>query len=175
MVYARNSLDASPSAQLNSVASALVGDFQQEDIDFLFNQPYTVSVPSFNVIVVHAGLVPGVPLHSQRPIDMNTMRGVVLGSDGSYTGTPSKAVGPWAASWPGPQHVYFGHNASRGLQRHPFATGLDTGCVFGRELTGVMINSPSQQPVLYSVPAKQVYAVSKVHPQKSCMLEGKKH
>jgi len=136
-----------------------VKNFQSEDIDFLFNQPYTVTVPSYNATVVHAGLVPGASLDCQRPIDMTTMRGIVKDSDGGYVGTQSKTVGPWAACWPGPQHIYFGHNASRGLQRHPFATGLDTGCVYGRELTGVMISAPSEQPVLYSVPAKQVYSV----------------
>ena len=34
---------------------------------------------------------------------------------------------PWASSWTGPQTVYFGHDAARGLQRHPNALGVDTG------------------------------------------------
>jgi len=133
--------------------------FQPADIDFLISQPYTISIPSHNIIVVHAGIVPGVSLDCQLPYDMTTMRGVVQDSDGRYTGTPAKDTGPWAASWPGPQHVYFGHNAAGGLQRHLFATGLDTGCVYGRHLTGALFSSPTQQPVLYSVPAKQVYSV----------------
>jgi len=162
VIYERNRFDADPADEQKDIPYMWVKDFQQEDIEFLFNQPYTISVPSHSVIVVHAGLVPGVSLDCQQPINMVTMRGVVRGSDGSYTGTKSKAVGPWAASWPGPQHVYFGHNASRGLQQHPFATGLDTGCVYGRELTAAMISSPNQQPVLYSVPAKQVYSVPNI-------------
>jgi len=134
-----------------------VKKFQQEDYDFLFSQPYTVTIPSYNVVVVHAGIVPGVSLEQQLPNDMIRMRGVIRNSDGSYSGTDAKDVVPWAACWPGPQHVYFGHNASRGLQQHPFATGLDTGCVYGRSLTGALISSPNQKPILYTVQAKEVY------------------
>jgi len=155
MLYERTNCDSDASDEEYSWVRA----FQPADIEFLTSQPYTISIPSHNIIVVHAGIVPGVSLECQWPYDMTTMRGVVKDSDGNYTATVAKDAGSWAGWWFGPQHVYFGHNASRGLQRHLFAMCLDTGCVYGGHLTGASINSPNQQPVLYCIPAKQVYKV----------------
>ena len=40
----------------------------------------------------------------------------------------------------GPQRVVFGHDARRGLQRYDgdWAIGLDTGAVYGKQLTGLI-------------------------------------
>jgi len=112
--------------------------------------PLTLPLPQFDTLVVHAGVVPGVPLQEQRAVDLMCMR--TLRPDG----TASKRLSDgelWGAHWPGPTHVCFGHDAITGLQQHPHALGLDTGCVYGRALTAWLL--PQRQ--LCSVPARATY------------------
>ena len=101
-------------------------------------------------VVVHAGAVPGVPFEKQTREHLTTMRSI------DHDGNPTKRIEgrPWAAVWPGPERIIFGHDAIRGLQRHRFATGLDTGCVYGRRLTAVLL--PERR--LVSVEARRAYA-----------------
>jgi Calcineurin-like phosphoesterase len=101
-------------------------------------------------LVVHGGLVPGVPLEQQTRDHLLNLRSITA------EGQPTKRIdgAPWASLWRGPEHVVFGHDAVRGLQQHPFATGLDTGCVYGRELTALVL--PAGE--LISVPALRGYA-----------------
>ncbi len=121
-----------------------------EDVAWLAAQPFYVVIPEHNTWVVHGGLVPGRPLDEQEPVHLTTMRSLLP------DGRPSKYVHegvPWGSLWPGPELVVFGHDAIRGLQRHPFAIGLDTGCVYGGELTALIL--PERE--IISVPARRVY------------------
>jgi hypothetical protein len=55
----------------------------EEDVEYVRSLPYTISLPLHNSVVVHAGLVPGVPLKQQNPNDMVTMRTLQPRLDGS--------------------------------------------------------------------------------------------
>ena len=85
--------------------------------------------------VIHAGAVPGVPLEEQAREHLLTLRSF------SNEGEPSKKSKgiPWASRWRGPERLVFGHDAVRGLQEYAYATGLDTGCVYGGELTALVL------------------------------------
>lgn len=118
---------------------------------FLDSLPYFIRVLVHNTIIVHAGLVPGIALENQESHILLNIRSIR--PDG--TGSDNKWDGPlWGSLWQGPERVIFGHHASRGLQQHPYAIGLDTGCVYGGSLTACIL--PECQ--LVSVPAKRAYS-----------------
>ena len=130
--------------------AAVARSLGSEDWQYLVALPLYRELPDIETVVVHGGLVVGVPFAEQSRNLVINMRSI------TSTGEPSKRVDagvPWASRWPGPTHVVFGHDAIRGLQQHPFATGLDTGCVYGRSLTAIIL--PEKR--LVSVPARRAY------------------
>jgi Calcineurin-like phosphoesterase len=125
------------------------------DWDWLAGLPLTLSfapgeaAANEPVVIVHGGLVPGVPIAKQERKHLLTLRSITA------DGEPSNRIEgtPWGEAWPGPAHVVHGHDAVRGLQQHRHATGLDTGCVYGRALTALIL--PERR--LVSVPARREY------------------
>lgn len=111
--------------------------------------------------IVHAGLAPGVPITAQTERTLLYVRGI----DEDGEPTELRDVGfPWGALYEGPPHVAFGHNARREPQIHPWATGLDTGCVYGGALTALVLNFGAPIPpvtdrrdALVCVPARRTY------------------
>jgi len=103
-----------------------------------------------DTVVLHGGAVPGVAIEEQSRENLINMRSI------TSSGEPSKKIEgkPWAAVWPGPERIVFGHDAVRGLQEHRFALGLDTGCVYGGRLTAVLL----PERALVSVRARRAYA-----------------
>ena len=110
--------------------------------------------------VVHAGVMPGVAMADQDPYHLTHLRSI------SDLGEPSTKWGsPWGALYQGPPHIVFGHNARKDPQLHPYATGLDTGCVYGGALTALVVPKGGLPPepadrldALVRVPAREAYA-----------------
>mmetsp|Transcript_12663 Transcript_12663/g.51172 ORF Transcript_12663/g.51172 Transcript_12663/m.51172 type:complete len:283 (-) Transcript_12663:390-1238(-) len=128
---------------------------RDDDVRWLARLPFTISIPSMNAIVVHAGLIPNLPLEEQSAETMVSARNVVTASDGTMRSTTSISEGlPIGFVWPGPELVCFGHDAKRRLQRHDFSIGLDTGCVYGDRLTGIYLDDLTK---VYQVEAGKVY------------------
>ena len=112
----------------------VAASLDEGDWRFLEALPLWLRLPG--VIVVHAGLVPGIPLDEQEEDALLNIRSL------TPSGNWSKRVDsgePWASQWKGPERVVFGHDAARGLQQYPHALGLDTGCVYGRKLSGLLL------------------------------------
>lgn len=116
------------------------------DMRWLEDLPLSLSFPWMRMVVVHAGLVPGVPLEKQRFEDLLWIRDLKT-VEGERVGTkePGMHTVPWAGEWRGPELVVFGHDSKRMLQQHAHAIGLDTGCCKGHELTALILD-PTLDP-----------------------------
>jgi hypothetical protein len=136
--------------ELRPAHQAVADRLEESDWRWLATLPYWLELPEHQVLVVHAGLRPNAPVDKQDPADLMNMRSIR--ADGSASSVYQDGT-PWAQLWKGPAHVVFGHDAIRGLQQHPYATGLDTGCVYGGRLTGLWL--PSRD--LVSVPARAIW------------------
>ena len=142
--------------ELRRTHQEVVEALDEEDWLYLESLPLHLhlddALPDRSVRVVHGGFVPGVPLSEQRPKWLMNLRSLKRGQ-------PSKKAmegSPWAAHWPGPELVVFGHDAIRGLQRHPHAIGLDTGCCYGGQLTALVFEKGAHR--LVHVRAARQYA-----------------
>lgn len=148
-----------PPPKMGKTHQALFMELGDEDWAMLEALPLWLELPEAGLRVVHAGLVPGVPMTEQDPWVLTHVRSL------AEDGTPSSKWGtPWGKSYQGPPHVVFGHNARKHPQLHPHATGLDTACVYGGELTALVLPSGATVPppserreALVSVPARDVY------------------
>ncbi len=121
----------------------------EADWQYLEAMPLWLRLPG--MIIVHAGLVPGIPLEEQDPDALINMRSIT--PSGKWSKKFEAGV-PWPSRWHGPERIVFGHDAMRGLQQHPHALGLDTGCVYGKRLTGLLLPANA----LVSVPAHKMWA-----------------
>ncbi|XP_015791726.1 putative metallophosphoesterase YNL217W [Tetranychus urticae] len=159
-IVIREYLKIKNEGKVPSPTNQWIQELHQEQIDYIVKLPYTITLNDLNILIVHAGLVPGIPLEENQPLNMVSMRNLIIESDSNgnkYTPNKSDKEGePWASLWQGPTHIYFGHDAKRRLQLHKFATGLDTGCVYGGHLTAKFVKGP-RRGTFVNVKAKKVY------------------
>ncbi|HYG08667.1 MAG TPA: metallophosphoesterase [Pyrinomonadaceae bacterium] len=99
---------------------------------YLASLPLTLDLGAH--LIVHAGLRPGVALEDQSAKDLTELR--------TLEGKPSSPKGtPWYEVYDGAQTVLFGHWPAPAVRRGARALGLDTGCVYGYELTAYIIET----------------------------------
>ena len=109
-------------------------------IRYLSSLPHVLRIPQYNLMVVHAGLNPSYPLIKQSIRDLTHIRRLEKDPETNlYVSYEGGKIGQqWATAWDGPETVIFGHDARSGLQVEPHAFGLDTGCCYGGNLTGIL-------------------------------------
>ena len=103
-----------------------------------------------DIIMVHAGLEPGVK-------DLSNMSSEILLNirtwDGSGKDIESEHNSPWYSFINSEKTIIFGHWARKGLINLPKFKGLDTGCVYGMQLTGYC----PEEDRFYSVESRKAY------------------
>jgi Calcineurin-like phosphoesterase len=99
---------------------------------FLNELPFIIDLDTH--MVVHAGIRPNVALQSQTTGDLTRLRSLGPNRE-SDEGTP------WYHVYNGEKTILFGHWPASEPRRGPKAIGLDTGCVYGYNLTAYIIET----------------------------------
>ncbi len=115
--------------------------------DLLSSMPFWIKKKHFRLF--HAGLLPGVRLREMPKEKLLQLREL---DDGR----------PWDEVVETDRYAIFGHWAMRGLVRHGYFRGLDTGCVYGGRLSAVVL----PEDLVVSVPARKVYFDPETHCEK---------
>ena len=112
-------------------------------IDWIQQLPYAIRTERW--LTIHAGLNPFAPsLTSHR--EATLMR--------RWPNEHNENNPFWWKLYKEKPLVIYGHDARRGLKdRRPWSLGLDSGCVYGGQLTGYLL----EEDMLLSVPAKKIY------------------
>lgn len=109
--------------------------------------PLFIETPEF--IVVHAGLHPSLPLAQTPPSVLTTIR--TWGGEGKPACLQNDP--PWFNLYKGKKLVVFGHWAKQGLIIRDNVIGLDSGCVYGKYLSALIL----PQREIVQVKAAQIY------------------
>jgi Calcineurin-like phosphoesterase len=113
---------------------------------FAYLESLPLSIDLGSHLIVHAGVRPGITLSSQTVEDLTELR--TLGGDRT-----SREGVPWYHLYDEEKIVLFGHWPAPEPRRGPRAIGLDTGCVYGFQLTAYIIETEE----FMSVEARRAY------------------
>jgi bis(5'-nucleosyl)-tetraphosphatase (symmetrical) len=155
--------------ETDTLDQVLAADDRDELIDWLARRPFARDFG--DVLLVHAGLSPAwsEPLRALEGLDpLEPHPDTDFATRVRYCDAagarperdwpvPEPPFAPWYEHWlerGDERTVAFGHWARRGLVERPGLRGLDTGCVWGRELTAWI----AEEDRLVSVPASRVWA-----------------
>jgi len=130
-----------PTTKMGPTHEELLANLPDPDWALLEGLPLYMKIAEHDVLLVHAGLAPGVPVERQDPWTLTHIRSLEGGAPSAHPGSES-----WSAEYSGAEHVVFGHDARRGLQLRAHATGLDTACVYGERLSALVVPTGQSLP-----------------------------
>ncbi|KAI9234002.1 MAG: Metallo-dependent phosphatase-like protein, partial [Podila humilis] len=153
-----------PLAQMRSIPADLVQNSEHHRIakamtpeqyqylvgcPLMLQLPKELSVRKVPVYVVHAGIDPKVELMHQQPWVLTNVRNLL--DDGTPYRKKKKGQG-WAKVFNSGGSkdfmLVYGHDAGRSVNVKEWSVGLDSGCVYGRSLSGYVVETGE----VYSVP-----------------------
>ncbi len=102
-----------------------------------------------NYIAVHAGLAPGLRLDETD----NNILTRIRTWDGQGLNLDDEDAPPWYSFYKGSKKVFYGHWAMQRLTINKKTFGLDSGCVYGGELTAYIL----EEKKVVQVKAKKIY------------------
>ncbi|KAF3480108.1 bis(5'-nucleosyl)-tetraphosphatase, symmetrical [Arthroderma uncinatum] len=150
---------SSKHGKLEDKVHTLARQLSGEDTEWLESCPVILKVGSIkgmgDVVVVHGGLLPGVPLERQDPSSVMHMRTIDLDT---HTPSNSQTAGTaWSKVFDEhqsriskekgsqPTTVIYGHDAKDSPVIRKYTKGLDTSCVRGGKLTALIIEDGGKQ------------------------------
>lgn len=138
-----------------------------EDLEWMTALPKKIYIEEYNLLVVHAGVLPHRdPLHQQNDVYMycryiheKTHKMLSLSNDFRQ---PKDSI-LWADVYDGDINIVYGHNVHDLVTPHVTENekgyktwGLDTGCVFGGHLSCLVVEE-NKQPYVAQVKAAKNY------------------
>jgi predicted phosphodiesterase len=130
---------------------------------YLATWPLVLDFPDANITAVHGGFLPQMNVTEEdvaREADLVPRLRWIRRKNGDWihAGKEKKKKGDvlWSEKWKGERTIVYGHTPVREPKVDKFALGLDTGCVYGGQLTAAILKRGEW--TFQSVQAKRAYA-----------------
>lgn len=154
----------------DAVEVQLAQSFTRKQLAWLRSLPVVLRIGNIahhgDIIAVHGGLVPEIPLEDQSAFLVMNMRTIKPSTHEASEKHERKGYIPWAKYWDKHQKsmdhsliffttkkikhttVVFGHDARKCLQHYTYAKGLDTSCVKGNQLTAWVVGDYGKDDIV---------------------------
>jgi len=152
-----------------------INELTDREMGWIADLSFYIELPEFKAVVIHAGLMPGVPLHRQTKEMLSMLRYMhkdthrMLPLQYPDFSAPADSVF-WTEVYDGEPDVIFGHEVVslgeiKTWQREGFGKcfGIDTGCAFGGMLSAVVMDTekPLEREIVQVKALKEYCAAGK--------------